>query len=159
MQETITLKQAAAYVGMGVNLEWKNPSNGKTGLTELTGVSTGINHLLDENHFMMLTIDGGVRNDACRLILRPIEDVIKMVNIKGKTFIPLGELNEEALRFGSSIQVFPTSQFFEIRKQRDMSFYNILKENRWKDKLIAWHFDVFNLIPRGLAIDINTLNN
>ena len=25
------------------------------------------------------------------------------------------------------------------------------------DKMLEWHFDVFNLIDKGLAIDINTL--
>ncbi len=32
-------------------------------------------------------------------------------------------------------------------------------ENRYKvvKKLFEWHFDIFGLIPAGLAIDINTL--
>ncbi len=39
-----------------------------------------------------------------------------------------------------------------------IEFYDLFKQNYIvMEKLFEWHFDVFKLIPEGLALDINTL--
>ena len=79
----------------------------------------------------------------CKPILRPLSDLTKEIEVNGNLFIP----NHHPL--------------FKIFINDDMDwfmdncpfFVNYVQVQ----KLLEWHFDVFNLIEKGLAIDINTL--
>lgn len=76
-------------------------------------------------------------------ILRPLSDLTKEIEVNGERFVPfkwLGWNNCLDLR--------------DIIEDKD--FQNISFEDA--QKLFSLHFDIFNLIPQGLAIDINTLN-
>lgn len=75
----------------------------------------------------------------CFPLLRPVSDLKKEININGKTFIPYEELGENAVSeyWGQGINghgISPTAHFHLILL------------------LFEWHFDVFGLIERGLAI-------
>ena len=79
-------------------------------------------------------------------ILTPISDLNKEIEI-GKKFLPI--------------------DFIKNRCSSESEFKNLLAiidRNRFKElpywllsHLFEWHFDVFGLIEKGLAIDINTL--
>ncbi len=86
-----------------------------------------------------------------RPILRPLSDLTKEIEINNKKFIPTKEIdrifNHEltenypeylpcAIMFNGNIEVRYYLEF---------------------QKLFEWHFDVFGLIEKGLAIDINTI--
>jgi hypothetical protein len=88
------------------------------------------------------TIDTWINNDI-KPILRPIEDVFKKIEIDGETFRPSVKLNFH-LSFSSSEELFNDikKEIISVKLQR---------------QLIEWHFDVFGLIEKGLAISIHDI--
>ena len=86
-----------------------------------------------------------------KLILRPLSDLTKEIEVNGERFVP-------DLWFNNT----EYTDFFEddflrgiTRRERG---YNIKQCSfRVIQKLLEWHFDIFGLIEEGLASDINTL--
>jgi hypothetical protein len=76
-------------------------------------------------------------------ILRSLSDLTKEIEVNGEIFIPLQKLEY---------------MFGDCTKLTDTMLVNSFVQNGIVNKLIEWHFDVFNLIEKGLAININTLN-
>lgn len=76
-----------------------------------------------------------------QLILHPL-DLTKEIEHNGEKFVPLYELIKEDKAF--------TLDFIKCYgiEELKLSVY---------EKLLEWHFDIFGLIEKGLAIDINTL--
>lgn len=81
--------------------------------------------------------------DDCKPILRPLSDLTKEIEVNGEKFVPIEKYNylrfEEISNYNGGQNVL---NFIQVRE------HNLLLE---------MHFDVFGLIPQGLAIDINTL--
>lgn len=84
--------------------------------------------------------------DDFKPLLRPLSDLTSEIKHKGEKFVPAELLNEE----------IPNSPNYDWLKdtytKKDLS-HSIIE---WcvMDKLISWHFDVFGLIERGLALPI-----
>lgn len=70
-----------------------------------------------------------------RPILRPMSDLKKEINHEGEQFVPYNRLCDQT--------------FFELHGPATQWPYHVIEQ------LIHWNFDVFNLIPEGLAVDIN----
>jgi len=71
-------------------------------------------------------------------ILRPLSDLTKEIEIDGKRFV--------------------SNQYLKDNYIGEMMHTNLASwSHRVVSKLFEWHFDVFGLIEKGLAIDINTL--
>lgn len=88
-------------------------------------------------------------NSKYKLVLRPLSDLTKEIFHNGERFIP-------RQYFESSGGTFTEYQIFFDKfdkKQLTSLSYNVVQ------KLLSWHFDVFNLIEKKLAIDINTINH
>lgn len=97
------------------------------------------------------TIDTFI-NDNYKLILRPLSDLVKEIDINGEKFIPMDglESDPEIEYFadgGVPMKYFKKCEIWELK----LLPYGII------ENLFKWHFDVFELIEKGLAIDINTL--
>ncbi len=72
-------------------------------------------------------------------ILRPMSDLTKEIQLNGEKFIPIEKLS-------------PVPNFFNTEfliKTPIASSYEVVT------KLLELHFDIFGLINKGLAIDIN----
>lgn len=85
-----------------------------------------------------------LRYDNLKPILRPLSDLTKEIEVNEDKFIP-------HIKLGGR----PNLKDYDIEylsKNIDNISYGFVS------KLIEWHFDVFGLIEKGLAIDINTLN-
>jgi hypothetical protein len=80
-------------------------------------------------------------------ILRPLSDLTKEIEVNGEKFVPVKHKD-----------IKTTSTLKHVAKYN--FDYKELNFARWDviQKLFEWHFDVFGLIEKGLAIDINTLN-
>jgi len=84
-----------------------------------------------------------INNKGIKPILRPLSDLTKEIEVNGELLIPTSYLLE--------------STGFEIIDYKDSIDdiselpYNIIS------KLCEWHFDIFSLLEKKLAIDINTL--
>ena len=84
-------------------------------------------------------------------ILRPLSDLTEEIEHNGESFIPIDWLEDK---------YYTLSLHKEC--ERLLEEYGHLWFNQMSHLLVIhlyeWHFDVHNLIPNGLAININDLN-
>lgn len=89
------------------------------------------------------------KNFELYLILRPLIDLSNEILHDGKKFVPINENLKHYPEIGSIVP----EEFIRVLKNpihegdMPMSHYS---------KFIEWHFDIFGLIEKGLAIDLNT---
>lgn len=84
--------------------------------------------------------------DEIKPILRPLSDLTKEIEHNGEKFVPF--------------EVLAIKLFVNTSIEKDLLVGEMTGIPYWvMEWLFEWHFDVFNLIPEGLATDINTLNN
>jgi len=112
---------------------------------------TGLKVELEEQGIEVLTIRllNSCSIDGIKPILRPLSDLTKEIEVNGEKFVPMNFINELAF-----VNILGYSDFEDLIKPlgiNECSFWQI-------EKLSEWHFDVFGLIEKGLAIDFNTLN-
>jgi hypothetical protein len=108
-----------------------------------------------------------------KLILRPMSDLVKEIEINGKKFVPLIELKTGGTN-RNEVHVFENwdgtnyvccdnedhELRFSVKNGFDRSFRGESRQLYSYDlfqKLFEWHFDVFGLIADGLAVDYNTV--
>jgi len=85
----------------------------------------------------------------CLPILRPLSDLYREIEQNGVKFIPCHELAKISMNNRRNCD-------FDIRSNK-YDWSTIIGNLDCYRKLLEWHFDVFGLIEKGLAIDINTL--
>lgn len=195
MENKLTLREIAPYLPYGLQFATLNDDTNE--------------YYIDANRYI-LNFGGlnGVANICManysrplyKIILRPLSDLTKEIEINGKRFTPLIELyrcsNEynynEDLDYefidswgakGNILKVFHNRKKNEytefvfsklsFRKDRihskgsyvfGMNLPHNIRVNsklynnhKLYNLLYIWHFDIFGLIEKGLAIDINTL--
>lgn len=85
------------------------------------------------------------------LCLRPLSDLTKEIEHNGEKFVPIDELNnigdDECDRY---------NDYFNEENISDVNW--LLEPFIIFQKLIEWHFDIADLISKGEAIDVNTLD-
>lgn len=94
-------------------------------------------------------------------ILRPLSDLTKEIEHNGEKFIPfenfmLQNHNIQEIR----ITLDPTSDDFmiyDLHEDGEGNTSEISCSYEFYRLLFEWNFDVFGLIDKGLAIDINTI--
>lgn len=101
------------------------------------GVKCDINNVCDIYDFLNSSYD-------LKPILRPLSDLTKEIEVNGEKFVPILEME----RIFKINPLWEGWDFKHIAVELPIEIWN---------KLFEWHFDVFGLIPQGLAIDINTL--
>jgi len=94
--------------------------------------------------------------DEFKLILRPLSDLTKEIEVNGKRFVPIDIMNEysDLECVPSLLSDNPDALYFS--NNDDKIYLTDIYPNHIS-KLFEWHFDIFNLIENNLAIDINTL--
>lgn len=137
-KEKLTLKELAGYLPYRLN--------GSYLLSDVIHLSEGQK---DETRNKILC-DYSVRFFLlyCKPHLRPLSDLTKEIEHNGEKFLPFFRINE-------------------YTKFTKSELISVVKDNHWLkfrpctmiEMLYEWHFDVFGLIKRDLAIDINTLQN
>lgn len=120
------------------------------------------NIIIDQNCYRIKYENGKFENlvkslrfwkDDFKLVLRKISDLTKEIEHNGEKFVPIEKFCEiEDCR--TEINIRDTQWGIkEIAKngvQYDSDFGVV-------QQLFEWHFDCFNLLEQGLAIDINTI--
>lgn len=87
-------------------------------------------------------------------ILRPMSDITKEIEVKGKFFVPAEYFWSIDLYDQQAFELYGTiPPYWKACIEVD------IKDLDWGviEKLYEWHFDVHGLIENNLAIDINTL--
>lgn len=144
----LELKHLAPYLPYGLK--------GKYKLSDVINLSKGQK---DEIREVTLTEDNiKFFRLYCNPILRPLSDLTKEIEHNGEKFIP----SEVLLRIYREEWVVDKIQI-NNEYWFSLDFYcgiDIIPTPLWVyEKLFEWHFDVFDLLSKGLAIDINTLKD
>lgn len=124
----------------------------------------------------ILNTDQVVSRRKFKPILHPFSDLTKEIEHRGERFVPLVELAKIAFQKADkhnsvygyidighdySFHLDRKEMSFDCRKGYDGnnwdSNYYVPNQLQLFQKLFEWHFDLFELIEQGLAIDINTL--
>jgi hypothetical protein len=162
--EKLGIKHLAPYLPYGLKGSW----------TETFEIETLIGFCEDE---VITNVEQFPLKDF-KPILRPLSDLTKEIGCNDIKFIPLEELAKlfyyksrskyETTHFNRARETFnhipPTYtvnccvendsnryMYYSINKDMELNNYNVVQ------RLLEFHFDVFGLIEKGLAIDINTL--
>lgn len=87
-------------------------------------------------------------------ILRPMSDLTSQIKINDLTFTPMNKLWQDDFWLTNQGIKDQAIDFINSSDKLDYCF-----PLSWWNLLFEWHFDVFGLIEKSLAIDINTLNS
>jgi hypothetical protein len=87
--------------------------------------------------------------DEYKLVLRPLSDLTREIEHDGEKFVPSDYWDH--LINGNEINI-------ELITMAEHHYNDYWLPYFVHQKLFEWHFDVFDLIDKGLAIDINTLD-
>ncbi|MFC3353723.1 hypothetical protein [Sphingobacterium zeae] len=162
--DKLTLEHLAPYLPYGLKVETPK------GLHTLKGIDTvfdaiGLCYWLDGNKEVSFSID-------CKPVLRPLSDLIKVIEYDGRKFIPMHRLkdggtylNEFRFLEWKGYSAIDNEEHETCYDPETMSFNQFYRgDSRMCTKqyekmqlLFKWHFDVFGLIEKGLAIDINSI--
>lgn len=93
-------------------------------------------------------------------ILRPLSDLTKQIDVDGNRFVPIYRIIKQ---FSTEYHFRDSGMLMSLESLDDTILMFINNEIAPECHigifrvLSKWHFDVFGLIQRGLAIDINTI--
>jgi len=82
-------------------------------------------------------------------VLRPLSDIIKQIDIDGDKFVPLHRLLEESNFNLNEMPADEINSYYAQFTDIDFLHYNDAL------LLIKWHFDVFGLIEKRLALSVH----
>jgi hypothetical protein len=144
----LELKHLSPYLPYKLKCELLNYKSDYVG--EKYGIINGFYYLGGEVHYTFKDRStAGKTRDLIKPILRPLSDFNKFTNINGVDFYPLNEIHKI---FNGSIDCYKVKKMWKFNDWNTKNIqYGIFI------KMIEWHFDVFGLIEKGLAIDINKL--
>jgi hypothetical protein len=136
--ENITLKELSAYLPYGLKCNLTLVNFSRTNVV-LLDFELRYSFVFKNYHVRIANVTYGLED--IKIHLRPLSDLTKEIEVKGKRFVPIENLpiiGMEVLELESDIKSGCIEQ----------KIYNTLLE---------WHFDLFNLIDRGLAINLNSI--
>lgn len=87
-------------------------------------------------------------SEYAKPILRPLSELTKEIEVNGEKFVPIERFNKIRKWEGSPLAM--TEHIVHNVKEHNLPTWIT-------QKLLEWHFDIYGLIEKGLAIDINTL--
>lgn len=153
MENKLTLEHLAPYLPYGLKLY-------HVGYKAKHILDTSIKEGVYDREMSAVTLTAMVNgNEYLKPILHPLSDLTKEIEHNGEKFVPIDYINGEfRLEIPNKIElqnwVKNISIHFVLAEWVGIEdLYKLFK------LLFQWHFDVFGLINKGLAIDINTLNN
>ena len=143
------LDKIVGYLPYGVNAmcyeKWGEPS-----INEIKGMD---NELVYFEDFPDFYFDCDEPETNIKLILHPISDLTKEIEVNGERFVPIEKLKDIDGEYYLSLD--KDELWFE-----DVCNLNLFEVHRCHsviNKLLEWHFDLYDLLESGHAIDINTL--
>ena len=115
-------------------------------------------HFTNGNEIVEMTIFNShdcLISDDFKPILRPLSDLTTEIEHNGEKFVPMKRLLKEVSDH------YPQDCYNQDEQWIINDGYRAIGEmpHRKVQKLLEWHFDVFGLIDKGLAIDIKEVNN
>jgi hypothetical protein len=176
--EKLELKHIAPYLPYRLKCtnskeSYLQTGEDRTGILETLSVNDEECVIMGEDGYFLVSCDDIVP------ILRPIEDLSKEIKINGKKFTPIIELaklfhtvkqptvikydgikdyGDYGIKVNCYIGAIDERRYSEysIRHDIDLILHNSFLE---VSKLIEWHFDVFGLIDKGLAVSYSDVQS
>jgi len=140
------LKHLAAYLPYGVKVDLTRKNYERKNV-KLFGSVFGYNETTKEYWILKEGVTYAIEH--IKPNLRPLSDLTKEIEENGEKFVPLNEiLNCEYYGSSDLKYMVLNNNFYSIKGLGYETF----------QKLLEWKFDVFGLIEKGEAIDINTLD-
>jgi len=136
----LELKHLSPYLPYGLKVYNKN---NKVDLT-IVGCTHGLIIMHNEKYSQEFSFDK-FQEYNYKPILHPLSDLTEEIEHNGKKFVPTE--NKNLIYIKNAVD----TKLFDIQQLVCVASYSAYQ------KMFEWHFDVFGLIPEGLAIDINTL--
>jgi len=138
--KTIELKHLAPYLPYKVKGKSKN-----------TGTVFTITGFNDRNSITTYGDLGMSDFEGTQLLLRPLSYLTKEIDFNGEKFVPIKSFGYDD---EYKITFYPNFRYFYVYRD---GIHVICNQGEMIDKLYEWHFDVFGLIEKGLAISIHDL--
>jgi hypothetical protein len=147
--EKLKLKHLAGYLPYGLKVRY--------GTSEIKEV-VALFHLLIDDENKYLPIDFCLRDRYIATpILHPLSDLTKSITIDGITFVPNTWIDDN-IKTNVEIYKFLNGEIsLDIETENYNQTIDLMDGYLIMQKLLEWHFDIYGLIDKGLAIDINTL--
>lgn len=169
MKKEIELKDIAGYLAYNVKIQRKYKGNITE--TQYSDIET-----LKLDDVLYYFGDKCSEFNSIKLVLHPISDLTKEIEVNGERIVPIVELAKLFYKnVLSYIKVKTYSDFCDVMGMLTVKCYeeddkyscgsyfihtdSYINKNEYRviQKLLSWHFDINGLIEKGLAIDINTL--
>lgn len=147
------IEHAAAYLPYGLKCEILNYQNDYVG--EKYGTMKGFYMLGDIPHYMFGDRSvAGKDSSLFKPILRPLSDLTKEITENGKTFVPMFHISQE-YKYALEDPAFEY-QHSVYKEVKEELLSGIICQKHF-NSVLSWHFDIFGLIDKNEAIDVNTL--
>jgi hypothetical protein len=159
MKEKLELKHLSAYLAYGLKFQSSMDKPFEEYGRQPTWTFDGMTKLFGDYCLNTLENSDAYSIQLVKPILRPLSDLTKEIEVNGEKFVPLSVLVEKfrPLSRDLSIYLFNGSICIGIETEDYSQTIDLFDGFLIIQKLIKWHFDIFGLIEKGLAIDINTL--
>lgn len=131
--EKLELKHLAGYLPYGLKMYWE----------------FGRNKTIAPWELMCNSLDFALNNQN-KPILHPFSDLTKEIEVNGVKFIPADIINRDFCwdYVRNNMRLLLKDESYIL-----VGYLPVLVV----DKLLEWHFDIYGLIEKGLAIDINKI--
>ena len=140
MSEELELKHLAPYLPYGLDLVIQIYASGECQGTTKMDVSN--------IETVLSMVNKQAENKAKFPILRPLSDLTKEITVNVGVIVPMEFLERTAF---NELLTSPNIELMgDLIGLMDTEYWIV-------NALFQWHFDVFGLIKKGLAVDINTL--
>jgi len=155
-----TLEEIAIYLPYGLEIEIHNYKSDYVGIKR---AKVNGHYFIGSN--LYLKYEGGSTGKSypeSSIILRPMSDIDKEIEVDGEKFVPFEILNlehtfflsEDCKKFGDGT----VEEWCLDELDEEFSYWKLeWLPHRIIQKLASWFFDINNLIEQGKAIDINTI--
>ena len=129
------------HIAHGVEIQIQNWLNDYVGIKK--GEVIGCYFLDGLLHLEYVGGHAGKSLNICKLMLRPLSELTNEIEINGQKFVPFQLIGKA---FPDIIPLL----FEAINEKRNIETlpYQII------EFLLSWHFDIFGLIPAGLAVKL-----
>ena len=145
--EQLTIKELSPYLPYDINIMFNKKWKGT--LIGLLGNKWNLAEIKFEFGNDRMDIE------VCYPVLRPLSDLSKEIEINDEKFVPLEKLRLEGVE---GIKIALNDSGITIHIDPDYSYcYASDIHDYITTKLLSWHFDIFSLIAKDLAVDYNTV--
>lgn len=152
----LELKHIAPYLPYGLKCtntkkSYTQTGEDRTGILETLSVNTDDSVIMGAEGYFL------VGYHEILPLFRPLSSLTKEIEVNGEKFVPLEKLcSFYGAKFNDSYVTDNAAGFVYGFSAHDvLNIKDVFENKYWQiQKLFEWHFDVFGLIEKGMAVEI-----